>query len=154
MPDEISHFESAKGEVFSLLYMSEANTPFDEASLQQLAVQSAASNVLLNVSGYLLYRNSRFTQYLEGPEEDVSGLMDRIQRDDRHRVMTVAKLGRDERRFPGWSMRRLDPLWHPITGPLDAVDELLTLTAGSDDGDGTARDSLVGLVAQIGRLDA
>ena len=146
--------ERPDGEVFSVLYASEAYVPFSEPSLQQLAVQSAATNVLLGVTGYLLYRNTRFTQYIEGPEHEVLGLLGRIRDDKRHRLLTVARLGMDERRFPGWSMRRLDPLWHPIGGPLDTVDELLTLSAETNDDGDIARDSLVGLVAQIGRLES
>ncbi len=139
-------------EVFSLLYMSEATAPFAEPSLQRLAVQAAANNVLLDVTGYLLYRNARFTQYLEGPRHEVLSLLDKISTDNRHRMMTVAELGTDARRFPGWSMRQLDPLWYPISGPFDAVDELLSMNAHSHQNDDTARESLVGLVARIGRL--
>lgn len=146
--------EEAESEnaVFSLLYMSEASAPFGESSLQQLAVQSAATNVLIDVTGYLLYRNTRFTQYIEGPEHAVRALMARINDDDRHRVMTVAELGMDARRFPEWSMRRLDPLWHPIAGPLDAVDELLVLSADTDGDTSVVHESLVGLMAEIGQL--
>lgn len=109
----------------SLIYSSDATVPFEATSLGKLAELSARSNAGANITGYLSYRGTRFTQYLEGPEAAVNDLIARVRSDNRHKVRTLAWLEITERRFEGWSMRLLDPLWLPTSGTLDAIDELL-----------------------------
>ncbi len=92
--------------MFALLYASIAKTKFDREKLSSLCEQSAASNLKLNVTGYLYYRDGRFFQYLEGEKNAVTNLMDRIREDPRHKVTQIIY---DDcivrRRFPTWSMR-------------------------------------------------
>ncbi len=53
----------------------------------------------------LLYKDGNFMQLLEGPEESVSALLARIERDGRHRGMIVLnKKSILNRKFPEWSM--------------------------------------------------
>lgn len=112
-------------------------------------MRSSAANALQDITGYLSYRDGRFTQYLEGEESAVLGLLDRIEHDFRHEFLTIAHLGETKRNFPDWSLKILNPLWYLTGGPVDAIDELLTLTAGSTDSDAITRETLTGLVAQI-----
>lgn len=132
-----------------MLYLSRALVPFSDVSLQELGVHSSAANALLGLTGYLSYRDGRFTQYLEGERSAVRSVFGRIEADDRHQLMTVAELGGTDRVFPGWSMQVLDPLWYPTGGPVDAIDELLLLTAGSLDSDEITKNTLGGLVAKL-----
>ena len=143
-------------EVFSLIYLSEATESLDENALEVLAVEAAANNACMGITGYLTFRGSRFTQYLEGPQSEVLALMERIKNDERHTVLVVVELGTLPRYFPGWSMRHLDPLWHPIEGPLDTIEELLSLVRQSPD-DGSAdqaviTSSLTKIVGQVAQL--
>ena len=72
--------------------------------------------------------------------------------DDRHLVGTMIFLDIEERRFPGWSMRLLDPLWHPTGEALDAIDELLLVpeTRPDDPIVSAALDDLLGQVMLTG----
>ena len=93
-----------------LVYVSSEQVPFDEASLQELAVRAAATNGELGVTGYLYYSKGRFLQYLEGASTAVEELMARIARDPRHDVLTtVIDYGISARRFPAWHMRWINP---------------------------------------------
>jgi hypothetical protein len=53
----------------------------------------------------LLYKGGNFLQVLEGPEEGVLRLYQKISRDPRHGdVMLLTKEPIQERQFPDWSM--------------------------------------------------
>lgn len=140
---------SDEGEVFSLMYLSEALMPFSDASLKQLGVQSSAANALHGITGYLSYRQGRFTQFLEGERSLVLALIKRIEFDERHSFLALTELGNNPRVFPGWSMQILDPLWYPSGGPVDAIDELMALSTGSTGSDEITKQTLNVLVSQI-----
>ena len=132
----------------SLLYRSAVVRPFGPDDLRDLEVRASAHNAKINVSGYLTYRSGSFTQYLEGQASAVSGLYQSIVNDDRHLVGTMIFLDIEERRFPGWSMRLLDPLWHPTGEALDAIDELLQVRDIRPD-DSTISSALQDLLRQV-----
>lgn len=139
--------------VFSLIYLSTATAPMERPSLDELATRAAGANSLVHVTGYLTYRHGRFTQYLEGGTTAVRDLMARIRRDGRHSVVASIELGHVQRRFPGWSMRLLDPLWYPSGGPLEAIDELLGVVAEGDSANDEIRGSLNRLVSKFGGFE-
>ncbi|HQU70710.1 MAG TPA: BLUF domain-containing protein [Calditrichia bacterium] len=92
----------------ALAYVSKSQMGFDQSSLDMLAERSNRQNYSLGITGYLCYTGELFLQYLEGPEAEVAGLMERIEDDPRHRVIEVVKLGNiGQRTFPDWSMRYL-----------------------------------------------
>lgn len=94
--------------VFCLAYSSRAQTEFDDESLLELADNAAAKNETLGISGYLYYREGLFVQYLEGPQQAVEDLMDKIAADPRHEVITVVPIPScPDRIFPHWYMRFL-----------------------------------------------
>jgi len=99
--------------------------PMDQVTLQQLEQRASSANAQRSITGYLTYRNERFTQYLEGSSDDLIAVMNRIRQDPRHTISVEMDLGVTRRRFPGWSMRLLDPLWYPSGSVLDAVEELI-----------------------------
>lgn len=107
------------------MYRSTANQPFGPDELDDLAFRSQLRNATLAISGYLTHRSGRFTQYLEGPPDAIGALYHAIENDDRHTIDIVVRLGITSRRFPDWSMKVLNPLWHPSAGSLDVIDELL-----------------------------
>jgi hypothetical protein len=62
------------------------------------------------ITGVLLFVEGAFLQILEGEKDDVLGLMERIQRDPRHRgVKVFYEQEVDERAFASWSMAYLSP---------------------------------------------
>ena len=75
------------------------------AELQSLLAPSVWRNRALGVTGMLLYAHGGFMQLLEGEEEAVKALFDRVRRDDRHRRVTVLVQGPvAERTFADWAM--------------------------------------------------
>ena len=75
------------------------------AELQALLAPSVRRNRALGVTGMLLYAHGGFMQLLEGEEEAVKGVFDRVRRDERHRRVTVLVQGPvAERTFADWAM--------------------------------------------------
>ena len=66
------------------IYVSSASSTFSYAELGDLLRQSRENNQSKHVSGMLFYYKASFLQVLEGPEEDVQGLVRAIAADDRH----------------------------------------------------------------------
>ena len=117
--------------MLQIVYSSVAVQNFSQAELLDLLEVSRRNNFSADVTGMLLYRKGRFMQLLEGHEENVLRLYERIGADRRHancRVLrreTVAL-----RDFPDWKMGfedldRLDPGEVPglsdyLTRPFDS----------------------------------
>lgn len=96
---------SSTDDLYSLVYFSRAAVPMDAAGLQQLLETSRRNNLLLNITGLLIYGVDTFAQYLEGPREAVESLFARIRMDSRHRDVRLLSQGPiAERAFPDWSM--------------------------------------------------
>ncbi|MGP1272549.1 MAG: BLUF domain-containing protein [Phycisphaerales bacterium] len=95
--------------VRQLVYRSAALHPFTEAGLLALQAEAATKNAKLGVTGFLLYHHDAFVQLIEGPDEAIGALIDRIRADSRHREVVVLFDERvSERAVPAWSMGVLD----------------------------------------------
>ena len=91
--------------LFSLIYVSSAVETFSNEELVSLLQTRRGNNTADRVTGMLLYKEGNFMQVLEGEEEKVRRLHDRIQRDPRHRgLITLLEQRTAERQFSGWSM--------------------------------------------------
>lgn len=91
--------------LLSIVYVSSASDPFDDARLAELLTQSRASNTARGLTGMLLYRNGRFVQVLEGPESEVRRLVSVIEADPRHSGMRVlVEENIAAREFADWTM--------------------------------------------------
>ena len=89
----------------ALVYVSLAVKPMQDDDLKVLLKYARIKNERLAVTGMLLYRDGFFMQALEGEEETVEALFDRIRQDSRHRdVLLVYKEPIQARSFPDWSM--------------------------------------------------
>jgi hypothetical protein len=114
--------------MFALVYTSQAVAPFEGLAIAELALKSAAKNERLGVTGFLNYDAAfeTFFQFLEGGKETVEQLMQVIECDPRHRVLSQvpileherqaaiartssmrvsAPLAADARMFPTWQMK-------------------------------------------------
>jgi hypothetical protein len=94
----------------AISYASSAIKPFDDLMLENLLVSARNFNAQVEVTGVLLYRESTFFQYLEGPPERVALAYDRILASKSHHA--VIKLSDDdiaEREFPDWNMGLVTP---------------------------------------------
>ena len=89
----------------SLLYVSSAQVPFSDAELATLLATARRNNTLNDVTGMLVYRDGNFMQVIEGEDEKVQRLHDKIERDPRHGGLITLLMQRiPERQFPNWSM--------------------------------------------------
>lgn len=98
---------------FRLIYASATWPALTPDQLAGLIAVARRNNARLGVTGLLLYHNASVLQVLEGPQEAVEGLFDRIARDSRHgRILRLWAGPVAERAFPDWRMglARLDDL--------------------------------------------
>lgn len=95
-----------------LAYASEAT--FNEKPVEQgvepnvarILMTSRKNNAKAQIVGGLYYGDGCFFQYLEGEEDAVKEVYERICRDDRHRkVTTLIEEPLPERTFTNWSMK-------------------------------------------------
>lgn len=133
------HPEHEESRLYSLVYSSAAAAPFDDDQLAALLTQCRAANSRNGITGMLLYRGGRFVQFLEGPEDSVRGLLERIAADPRHTDLRVMIDSHPRaRQFAEWTMG-FEPMSEPDApapaGFRDTFDDL----EQADDGDSVLR---------------
>ena len=91
--------------IFRLVYLSRPVKPFTAADLDDIENKSIAANNDRDVTGLLVVNNDRVLQILEGREDSVRGLYDKIAADPRHTVVKLVCGVEDEvRLLLTWSM--------------------------------------------------
>ena len=91
--------------LISVTYVSAARSLFSDVEIEDLLRQSRMANAAADVTGLLLYWDGNFLQYIEGPQESVEKLLDRIRIDPRHGGLIVLdKTTIAKRAFPDWRM--------------------------------------------------
>ncbi len=97
--------------MYYLIYASQAQKPMDKATLEAILEASRANNRQQDITGLLIYRYSpgtnsgHFIQMLEGEEQSVRALYERIGRDKRHHTKIVFDKGDiPARMFGEWAM--------------------------------------------------
>jgi len=99
--------------LLSVVYTSVAVEPFDDDRLAALLAHSRAANGEADVTGFLLHREGRFIQFLEGPVRTVRQLVTTIASDRRHgRVRVLLEDEIATRQFAEWTMG-----YAPTDGP-------------------------------------
>jgi hypothetical protein len=89
----------------SLVYASRSLEPFDEDALVELLTRARACNEEHAVTGMLVYAAGSFLQLIEGDDEHVEAVWDRIRMDPRHTGLRVLQDGPARvRLFGEWSM--------------------------------------------------
>ncbi len=94
-----------------VIYVSQAKKPMDAAALESLLSVSRARNAEKSITGMLIYRywkdagSGHFIQMLEGEENEVRSLYEKIKRDERHHtVLPLAEGDIPARMFSEWAM--------------------------------------------------
>jgi Sensors of blue-light using FAD len=91
--------------LIQLIYASAATRRLSASDLTALLDCARENNTRLGLTGMLLYADGSFFQVLEGPEEVVTELYQRIECDDRHTQVTrIISEPIPRRYFNGWSM--------------------------------------------------
>ena len=88
-----------------LVYISSSTRLMEDADLAELLAQARENNARNNITGMLLYKDGGFIQVIEGEDEVVSSLHDKILKDSRHKsIITLLKGELESRQFSEWSM--------------------------------------------------
>lgn len=91
--------------MFFIIYISSADKPFTKPELLSLLDKCHENNAKLEITGMLLYKDGNFMQVLEGEEETVRNLYNKITGDSRHHgAINLLQGNQPERQFPEWSM--------------------------------------------------
>ena len=87
-----------------IYYSTAAKTP-SISDLEKLLDTSWKNNIADDISGVLMYHDMTFFQIIEGPEENVRRLVERIKVDPRHTGFTLTQdTPIETRSFSDWSM--------------------------------------------------
>jgi len=87
------------------IYCSAATSALKPAELQSLLDECRRKNAAAGISGMLLYHSGSFFQVLEGEQETVDALYEKINLDKRHRRTTKIIFEPIEaRNFGAWTM--------------------------------------------------
>ncbi|KKI11679.1 MULTISPECIES: BLUF domain-containing protein [Comamonas] len=98
--------EEAVTEFGSFLYHSEIAPDADIGCVAEIAKFSRVFNQAHEITGVLIFDGQRFVQYIEGPQEHVIAVANKIALDTRHINFTplYQAQGITQRLFPKWTM--------------------------------------------------
>lgn len=92
-------------DLLSVVYVSSAVTVMSDQALDELLHKARAANQQRRITGMLLHAGGNFLQVIEGPEQSVQDLYEKIHTDARHRgVLRLMQVRTTERHFAEWSM--------------------------------------------------
>ncbi len=92
-----------------------------DAEISQILETARKNNSQVNVTGALLFSTDHFAQVLEGPQQAVEAIFERIQHDSRHGDVTILEsLTSEQRDFSEWSMAYVSPEECALTPEVDA----------------------------------
>ena len=108
--------------LISLTYTSRAK--LDLAAHELVAIHHTARhcNALDGITGLLIFNGVTFLQTIEGAEDAIASLLERLRHDPRHSSLEVRDRRRvEERQFPDWSMEliRVDTDWHTARADIE-----------------------------------
>lgn len=114
-----------------ITYISRISHPLSIEELKTIGVLSSQNNMRANITGLLVYFEKLFFQIIEGDDEEVDQLFEKIGKDPRHNDILRLKTeyGVEERLFPAWLMKTInlddnvDELMRPIKILLQTVVE-------------------------------
>ena len=91
--------------MYRLVYVSTASDKLGEADIASILDVSQSNNYERYITGFLAHNGRHFMQALEGEENEVMDIYERILTDDRH-FGVVQIIGEQirERAFPDWAM--------------------------------------------------
>lgn len=91
--------------MLSLIYVSSSVKQLNDEELLDILKVSRENNSSNDVSGLLLYKGGNFMQVLEGPDDVVVSLFEKIEQDPRHKGVSILSQEQiQKRQFPAWEM--------------------------------------------------
>lgn len=88
-----------------LIYVSNRAQNCTQAEIEKILESCRKNNSKHDITGVLLYSDTKFVQYIEGKYTEIMQLYDKIKTDKRHTnavLLTSAPI--QERSFPSWQM--------------------------------------------------
>jgi hypothetical protein len=91
--------------LIELTYVSEPAQGMSFLGLMRLLYHSYLRNLRLEITGALIFENNQFGQVIEGPEDVIESLWEKIQKDDRHKnIRLIERKSIGSRSFQKWTM--------------------------------------------------
>ena len=88
-----------------LVYVSNRKPNCTAEEIEKILASCKKNNPPLNISGVLLYNDTKFIQLVEGDAKVITGLYDKIKLDNRHSNCMMISYGPiKEKSFPSWHM--------------------------------------------------
>lgn len=88
-----------------LVYLSIRDTSCSNEEVSQILEASVANNGKRDITGVLVYSQTKFLQVLEGNQHHIMTLFDQIKKDQRHsNALLLSAKQIDTRYFPSWQM--------------------------------------------------
>ncbi|MCB1140987.1 MAG: EAL domain-containing protein [Leptospiraceae bacterium] len=98
------HLKSVTRVYFSI-YVSERTEVCTDSELEKILIQARNENSKKGITGFLIYNDGIFMQILEGEEDEINQLLNKIRKDPRHSNMRIIiNKYSDTRLFPNWAM--------------------------------------------------
>ena len=114
----MSHIQKV---VYCSRNLIEGDAATRDAEISQILETARKNNSQVNVTGALLFSTDHFAQVLEGPQQAVEAIFERIQHDSRHGDVTILEsLTSEQRDFSEWSMAYVSPEACALTPEVDA----------------------------------
>ncbi|MGB7285355.1 MAG: BLUF domain-containing protein [Salaquimonas sp.] len=94
--------------LYRLFYVSHAVGDMDDQTVDALADYASTNNQKNEIVGALCFNGRQFGQMLEGPQDAIFKLLDKIRADERHRDMIIVGEKTIRRRyFKDFHMKRV-----------------------------------------------
>ena len=88
-----------------LVYVSTRKPSCTDEEIEKILASCKKNNPSLEITGVLLYSDTKFIQMVEGEYKLLMELYDKIKLDDRHRNVMMISCGPiKEKAFPSWHM--------------------------------------------------
>jgi hypothetical protein len=98
--------------LYQLVYCSRASPGIDDRAVDAIIRSARRRNPEQGITGLLVFGGGIFFQWLEGPRDNVTALMGRLQADRRHQDIVMLDTSEEvrERLFPDWDMELVSGL--------------------------------------------
>lgn len=97
--------QDARPQLYFLLYISRSKAAMAESELMEMLRPIQQHNRLNGISGCLIHQHGEFMQLLEGKQQELYALRDKIRADNRHEAFRIVAEGPLNRRaFNDWGM--------------------------------------------------
>ena len=88
-----------------LAYVSVRKRNCTDEEIEKILAACKTNNAPLDITGVLLYSETKFIQYVEGEASALTKLYDKIKQDTRHeKAVMISYSPIQERIFPSWQM--------------------------------------------------